>query len=286
MGLKKTFDPSEVRLRARLRSDVNRKFVVQNCEVCINKSVDKCGTMTISKSSGPFSTIISNWLGIPRSVSYPERTRYNASIISAKGIETVLSDENMKRVLIGERNQWPLPLENSRTRQNTINCRTGVLRPWDLVRAVYLYRTIQMEQPGLRRKGVNGRIEKVPPMNSSDVVKAAFALKADDWSGICTGNIDAYRKCGTFKTIFALPCAVYHGGMDFHFLQFTKGILLRTRGREYAVKAMTAHKEGYVDSPDGRISAKGSEFVDVKIARENDNNERNSKMIQFLKWRC
>ncbi len=67
------------------------------------------------------------------------------------------------------------------------------------------YRTTQTEQPGVQRTKVKERIEALPPLNFSDVAKAAYAMKAEDGSGSCTGEIDVYRTCGSFKLSFALP---------------------------------------------------------------------------------
>lgn len=62
-----------------------------------------------------------------------------------------------------------------------------------------------MEQPGVRRTRVNSRIEALLPLNYSDIAKAAYAMKAEDWSDTCPGEIDVYRTCGSFRPSFVLP---------------------------------------------------------------------------------
>ncbi len=57
----------------------------------------------------------------------------------------------------------------------------------------------------MKRTSVNERIGALLPLNFSDVAKAAYAMKADDWSDSCTGEIDVYRTCGSFKPSFVLP---------------------------------------------------------------------------------
>jgi len=163
------------------------------------------------------------------------------------------------------------------------------------VRAVSLYRTMQMEQPGLRREGVDGKIERVPPMNSSDVVKAAFAMKADDWSGSCTGDIDVYRTCGAFQAAFVLPfmalavciavgwiviqCMVEKTEVD--------APVSADEWRKCALNAMAVHKESATGSADVRLSMKDSDHQDAQAERlqSGRNNENDSVIaIDMLQW--
>lgn len=62
-----------------------------------------------------------------------------------------------------------------------------------------------MEQPGVRRTTVNSQIDALLPLNFSDIAKAAYAMKAEDWSDTCQGEIDVYRTCGSFRPSFVLP---------------------------------------------------------------------------------
>ncbi len=116
--------------------------------------------------------------------------------ISIMGIETVLSKEEVARVLLGKMESWLLFPPPSRTRLYEISCETDGLLPKDLTRAVPLYRITQMEQPGVKRVNVNSAFSRLMPLTSSDIVKAGFSLKAEDGSATCTGKIDRYTECG------------------------------------------------------------------------------------------
>lgn len=305
VGSKKKFDSTEVRVYDRLR-DFNRTFLIGKCHVYTKPCGLNCGLMTVFNSDGPFHTVISNYSRIPPStgrkslgdltwdkstgmsfifwengITRDENTRqFNRSILSAKGIETVLSDEVMKRVFLGKKDPWTFPLNNSSTREYDINCSTDGLTSWDLVRATSLYRTMQMEQPGLRRVGVNGDINKVEPMSNSDIVKAVFAMKADDWSGTCTGDIDVYRKCGTFKSLFVLPFVLLATGISVGWVIIN--CVLETgpldapvdavTWRQYAVKAMSVHKIE-AEGPPTQVESwrRGPSYVGV----------RNLEIMQF-----
>lgn len=96
-------------------------------------------------------------------------------MLRVRGIEAMLTDEEIERVLKGREEPWEILLTNERTRVYDISCASPGLGWRDLMKAVSIYRTIQMERPGLQRKKGTSFQERVPPMNSSDVVSAIFA---------------------------------------------------------------------------------------------------------------
>lgn len=297
VGSKKQFDSSEVRLYSRL-IDSNRSFVVHNCQVQTDKCGTNCGNMTIQKTDGPFSTIVTNWSGIPRrdgrklmgdvtwdkstgmaflfwedgSVPDPKRNTFNGSIISVKGMETVMTMGNLMKMARGDKNPWPLLLVDNRTRTYSIKCSTDGLIPWDLARAISLYRTVEMEQPGVRRTGVNGMIEKVPPLNTSDVVKAAFAMKAEDWSGSCSGDIDVYRTCGAFKMHLVFPflslaACIIAGWLIIYFTIDKPSAIAPVDARAWRVYALQAMTKTASNELKNKVTMRAGEKGDVLLTR-------------------
>lgn len=231
VGAAKIPDASEVRtIKQRLVSPEDRRLLVHKCRVDIaGCSALGCGEMTIFKSNGTFDTITTNWTYAPRNVKltgdltydqstalaflfWPTRTvpdamraRYNGTVIHVRGVERLLTDGETQRVLRGEREPWQLRLDAVRTRSYDIRCHTDGLTALDLSSAVSLYRTVQMEQPGVRRNEVQGVLARLSPLNSSDIAKAAFAIKSEDWSDECIGTVEKYRECGGFQIHFVTP---------------------------------------------------------------------------------
>lgn len=118
--------------------------------------------------------------------------------IVTKGIEMILNKEEIETVLNSSGTPWDIFPTSERARYYEISCESNGLTSSDLTRAISLYRTVQMEQPGVQRKHVDGRFEKVPPLDKSDVLKSVFALKAEDIRSVCTGTVPQYTSCGVF----------------------------------------------------------------------------------------
>lgn len=59
-----------------------------------------------------------------------------------------------------------------------------------LANAVSLFRTIQIEQPGVYRKDVGEIIDKLEPINGSNVVMAAYVMQIEEWLFNCEGLIE------------------------------------------------------------------------------------------------
>lgn len=197
----------------------NRRLLVHKCHVDIGGCPKfGCVQFTIFKSGGTFDTITTNWTYALRDVKstgdlthdrstcaaflfWPsrtvrdvERTRYNGTIIHVRGVQTLMNSPQTLRVLQGERKPWQLNLEASMNRSYDIRCHTDGLTATDLSLAVSLHRTTQMEQPGVRRREVKGVLSRLTPLNSSDIAKAAFAIKSEDWSDECIGIVEKYRE--------------------------------------------------------------------------------------------
>lgn len=126
--------------------------------------------------------------------------------LHARGVEALLSEEEISRVLKGSEEPWEIVLSEERTRVYDVSCESPGLGWKDLMKAISIYRTIQMERPGLQRTEGTGLQQRVPPMTSSDVLKALFALKAEDVrSKQCIRQVPVYQQCGAFEWPKALP---------------------------------------------------------------------------------
>eukprot|EP00171_Calliarthron_tuberculosum_P012508 IDg12508t1 len=129
--------------------------------------------------------------------------------ILAHGVEAVLNRSEQHRLLMYPTlipgDPWTVRAMAENARRYIVYCETDGLLSVDLVRAVSLYRTTQMEKPGMQRDGVNGRIEKIPAFNRSDATKALFAMKIADWSASCEGEVDVYLECGVFLAAYVVP---------------------------------------------------------------------------------
>eukprot|EP00180_Rhodochaete_pulchella_P004626 Plantae.Rhodophyta-Rhodochaete_pulchella.ctg904.p1 GENE.Plantae.Rhodophyta-Rhodochaete_pulchella.ctg904~~Plantae.Rhodophyta-Rhodochaete_pulchella.ctg904.p1 ORF type:complete len:236 (+),score=19.61 Plantae.Rhodophyta-Rhodochaete_pulchella.ctg904:308-1015(+) len=124
----------------------------------------------------------------------------------AHGMETVLQKSSIDRVLREEEFvAWNLTLPANHTRLYTVSCYSDGLLSRDLVHAVSVYRTMQLEQPGVVRRDVRFKLSNLEPISSSDVLKAMFALKAEDSTSTCAGVSEEYTMCGDFNITAALP---------------------------------------------------------------------------------
>ncbi|KAK1865770.1 hypothetical protein I4F81_008293 [Pyropia yezoensis] len=124
------------------------------------------------------------------------------------GVEVVLNASEMARVLHPDPAPWVLDADPARARTYAVALSTNGLRAADVVMAASIYRTSQMEQPGVRRVGVDGQIERLPPLTPSDVLKAVYALKAEDGRSTCAGTVGVYVPRGTVRLVTLLPFAV------------------------------------------------------------------------------
>lgn len=125
--------------------------------------------------------------------------------INIKGMETVLSREEIGTVLLGRVEPWTLKAEPARTRLYEIACQTDGIMPRDLAMAASLYRTAQMDQLGVKRENVSYRLERVLPLTPSDMYKSMYAMKAEDETSNCIGKIDKYSPCGGVEHAKMIP---------------------------------------------------------------------------------
>lgn len=132
----------------------------------------------------------------------------NRTKIRAIGVEMILNASERADFQTFNHPPYPLRITPERARLYDISCQSDGLLPRDLARAVSLYRTAVMEQPGVRHTEVEGDIKNLKPLDASDVTKAIYALKFEWWTDSCTGDVDEYRTCGTFKLWFVLPFGV------------------------------------------------------------------------------
>lgn len=221
---------SEVRKRSVLRE--NRRVVAANCSVVITPCGSSCGTLQVQREHGAFDTIVTNATIAPRNssvfrrgdVTYDKATALaflfwddgtvdmkgqKRKGVRANGVEVVLSESDTARLL----NQpdkipgdpWFVKATATNSRRYSVFCETDGVPSNDLARCVSLYRTTQMEQPGVQRDGVDGRIDRVAALSGSDAAKAMYAMKSSDWSGTCEGELEVYSECGNFSGEFVAP---------------------------------------------------------------------------------
>lgn len=142
----------------------------------------------------------------------PQHRRRGGTAVAVRGIEVLLSPPQVGRVLQRGLDPWILPVPaGNHTRAYTLTCGTDGLRSRDVAMGVSLYRTMMMEQPGVRRTGLGAptaSITALPPLGPSDVAKAAYALKADDASSTCEGMVRVYRPRGAYHPASAVPFGV------------------------------------------------------------------------------
>ncbi|GAB0495224.1 hypothetical protein MMPV_006523 [Pyropia vietnamensis] len=128
--------------------------------------------------------------------------------VHVRAVEVVLNASEVDRVFDPDPTPWTLPAVAGRARTYAVALSTDGLRAADVVMAASIFRTGQMEQPGVRRTDVHSQIERLPPMTSSDVLKALLALKAEDGNSNCAGTVEEYLPRGTFRLVTALPFTV------------------------------------------------------------------------------
>ncbi|KAI0558699.1 hypothetical protein FGB62_193g037 [Gracilaria domingensis] len=204
---------------------IEARAVAKNCSVQVLPCTD-CGTLTVGKDGGTFDTIITN----ASIVDDPNHCRetddenycrgdltYDTATglvfffwsvrtgnnsrerrIATKGIEVLLTDEEIDRVLTTNETVWEIFPGRERSRLYSISCESNGLHWTDLTRAVSIYRTVQMESPGEKKVNVNGDLANVRSLTREDVMKSVFALKAEDISSNCEGLLPHYTQCGTF----------------------------------------------------------------------------------------
>lgn len=238
VGASKKPQADEVRISANARQG-NRSFVVADCRVRTGVCKgSNCGAVTVTTAGGVFKTVVRKWSVQPRrgghtwergDLTYDKSVAtififreaesrllqsfptLNRSRIRVIGVEKILSPAEVARFQReekGAKEDYVLPISAERSRTYDISCLTDGLQPRDLARAVSLYRTAIMEQPGVVHDHVNGSMNNLQPLFPSDIAKAAYALKSERWTRSCTGDVDVYRTCGTFKWIFVLPFGI------------------------------------------------------------------------------
>ncbi len=165
VGSSKTPNSQEVRVSDKLL-DINRSYLVKDCTSKTRSCSGEtgCGTLTVIREQGPYDTIVKDWSYMPKGVisrgdlTYDKATGvvfifwetgsapgsnhlyFNRSHIFVEGIESVLSNSEIERVLLGSYEPWTLKLDERRTRIYTISCTTDGLLSSDLARAVSLVR--------------------------------------------------------------------------------------------------------------------------------------------------
>lgn len=84
-------------------------------------------------------------------------------------------------------------------RQEHENILWFVLPAVDFSLAISIYRTAILEPPGQHWGHVREQLSLIPELNSSDCVKAAYAMKISDWNDECMEEIEVYTTCGLFR---------------------------------------------------------------------------------------
>lgn len=138
----------------------------------------------------------------------PPPAARRTSSVHVRGVEVVLNTSEMNRVLHSDGAPWRLDAAPGRARTYSVALSTSGLRAADVAMAASIFRTGQMEQPGVRRSDVHSRIERLPPLTHSDVLKAVFALKAEDGASTCAGTVGVYVPRGTVRAAAVIPFAV------------------------------------------------------------------------------
>lgn len=120
--------------------------------------------------------------------------------IRTRGVEAILTKREIEKSNEPQGNPWTILLNGDRTRMYDISCNSPGLGWKDLMKAVSLYRTVQLGQPGLIRLAANSQLSRVPPIERSDVLKALLAIKAQDIrSSLCERLVPIYCHCGAFQ---------------------------------------------------------------------------------------
>lgn len=208
------------------------KVVVQDCKVKHGAcgSSAECGTLTTS-NGGQFRKIVSNWSHVPAgrykrgdftwdgevatvfmfyedgSVQEASAEKVNRSRIFVRGIEMILNEKERKTAL--KTKSSTIAIVPSRSRTYSIECVTDGLPVADLARAISLYRTSTMEQPGLKHTEIQNEISNWNPLSISDVAKAAYSIKAIRWTDSCEGDVDVFTTCGSFDLVYVLPFGAF-----------------------------------------------------------------------------
>lgn len=232
-GSSKRMVAAEVRREARVGKELYdaRRIFAYQCKTKVSPCSD-CGEFTVAREAGPFDTVIlastlrptpgadststyargdltyDGALGvafyfwempaIPVELSQRTTQKSSGYRIRAAGVETVLTEEQIARVLEKSVEPWSFSLTPKLARVYDIECRTSNLTSGDMAQAVSLYRTTQMEQPGVRRSHVKQNLALLEPLNQSDALKALFALKAEDGTSVCRGEIPVYTTCAWY----------------------------------------------------------------------------------------
>lgn len=226
-GSRKSPVVNEVRRRTTLKP--GRRVVLTDCTVQYGPCTGPadCGTMTVWKSSGPYNSIVTRtslldsaklqfslgdvtydgsmgmafifWEGRKRE---NKKRRYS---ISAAGIETVLNKKETDRLARAESRPWNLTVDPLRSRTYEVSCITDGMGEDDLAHGLTIYRSMQLEQPGIQRSDVQSNISRVTPVTANDVIRSAYALKSEDGSRTCSGEIDVYEPCGSFLMDKGMP---------------------------------------------------------------------------------
>lgn len=221
---------SEVRTRKALRAD--RRVVAANCVVDVTPCDSGCGLLHVQRQHGGFDTVVADADVAPDTKEVYRRgdvTYDNATSLAflfwdagthelrgqkrkrvrAEGIEMVLNDTDTTRLTeqpkVKPGKIWHVKATKLNARRYNVHCETDGVLSKDVAYAVSLYRTIQMEQPGLRRDGVKGRIQEVAALNGNDTAHALFAMMSADWSESCSRKVDVYTSCGHFNLAFVAP---------------------------------------------------------------------------------
>ncbi len=195
-GSQKSPMVAEVRKFSALKP--GRRAVLTTCNVttttCTSPAV--CGNLTIWKSSGAYSTIVtsSSLLSAEHRPYALGDVTYDGSLcmafmfwegrsrkkngerksLAVSGIETVLDPKETFRISLENPKPWDLVTTPSRTRMYDISCETDGITEKDLVHGLSIYRTMQMEQPGVKRIDVNCDLSSVPPLTANDVLRSAL----------------------------------------------------------------------------------------------------------------
>lgn len=135
----------------------------------------------------------------------PPPAARGTSRVHVRGVEVVLNASEMDRVLHSDGTPWRLDPVAGRARTYAVALSTSGLRAADVAMAASIFRTSQMEQPGVRRSDVHARIERLPPLTPSDVLMAVFALKAEDGASTCAGTVGVYVPHGTVRAAAVIP---------------------------------------------------------------------------------
>lgn len=124
---------------------------------------------------------------------------YKVMEIGIEGVETLLSSTEVDAVNGIDSNPLTLALSPDRTRKYRISCQVVGMTPALFTTAVAIFRAVQFERPIVAQSTPPKTIHDVLQMNSSDVLKAIYALKAEDKDSSCSRSIPVYVSCGTYN---------------------------------------------------------------------------------------